>query len=82
MIRSLLTRTARISNNSLMSSLLSDADKLDEKNALNVRFQNSPRLSKTCSLKLKLSSDAQLFMIANFDCINEIQLCMAKAFDK
>jgi len=53
------------------------------KNALNVKFINNPRIAKSkngCPMKLSLSSDSQLFIFANFACLNEVKDMMLKAF--
>jgi hypothetical protein len=52
---------------------------------LNIRFQNNPRLAKgkkegACQMKLRLASDSQLFIFANFACINELKEMMGQAF--
>ena len=53
----------------------------DEKNAINLSFSNNLRKNKTCPLSLSLSSDAQLYMVANFKCLLEVQSMFAKAFN-
>lgn len=65
----------------LGSTRLDDENKLDEKNALNIRFINNPRKNGNSPFKLTLSSDSQLFIFANLTCINEVQAMFAKAFD-
>lgn len=47
-----------------------------DKNALSARFVSNPRIAKSkdgCPLKLTLTSDSQLFLFANFECINEVK---------
>lgn len=50
-----------------------------------MRFVSNPRIATSkkegaCSMKLTLSSDSQLFLFANFDCINEVKNMIIKAF--
>ena len=43
----------------------------------------NPRIAKSkdsCSMKLTLSSDSQLFIFANFACINELKDMVLRAF--
>lgn len=53
------------------------------KNALNAKFMNNPRIARSkdgCPLKLTLTSDSQLFLFANIDCVNMIKDMLLAAF--
>lgn len=64
-------------------SRLDSEDKLDDKNALNIKFSsNARKMEGNSSLKLVLKSDAQLFLFLNLKSLLEVQVMLASAFAK
>ncbi len=47
-----------------------------------MRFLSNPRINKNCHSSLEFSSDAQMFIVANINCLNEVQSMFNKAFDQ
>ena len=69
----------------ILETYIPDSDFDQSKNALNLRFVQNPRIARSkkdgaCCMKLTLSSDSQLFIFANFACINEVKDMVVKAF--
>lgn len=53
------------------------------KNAINAYFINNPRIAKCkdgCQMKLSFSSDSQLFLFVNIECLLEVKEMLMNAF--